>query len=509
MNKYEMLHETVLRDVVDAIEYGKIIKDSDKNDYNNILKGRQGHVGSIAKRTSNLILVFPVLVSSSLSIKTANIISKAIERKCVALLQILFSAISLTESRDLFGYIKQIHSNLGTSVDLDSFITILDGMVQEGAINVLDTNTYEAVKEDLLNINFHLDESFNETAITEYTSKYNTSTGNTSIVLTEAPGKDRPVSDIKMRNDLLHALRNDLRNQDKRFSNDMKNQNKTFSNDMKNLSNDMKNQNKSFSNDMKNQTKAINDIGNRIDKYNANRANDAAANFAQDRVDYFRHQLLPQDVQKSNELMPTLMAVNFTTYDAESGFKHTQTGVVGVKAKVYPVDSMEIVNRLSTKYTDSNSFFKLIQASTREISFFKDFVFGVNKAKLDAIEVARNSGSARIFKLLERRAAKNRVASLLKKNDASPITSLVVSEQEVEYLKKYNNTDIENRQVAKTILVNFNLMDIVIADETIEVAKFMYDDDTTGFENLTFDALERESKDNSYKKVLNLLSKVR
>ena len=94
-----------------------------------------------------------------------------------------------------------------------------------------------------------------------------------------------------------------------------------------------------------------------------------------------------------------------------------------------------------------------------------------------------------------------------KKNDASPITSLVMSQQEVDFMKKYKNMDLENRQVAKAILANFNLLDIVIADETLEAARFMFDDDSNGFETLSFAALEREAKDNSYKKVLNLLNK--
>lgn len=488
MNECQMLHETVLRDIVDAIEYGKSVKDFAKDSTSNLgagLKGRRGYVGSIAKRTSNLILVFPVLVSSSLSIQTANLISKAIERKCVALLQILFSAINLTESKDLFGYINQVHSNLGTSVDLDSFIDILDNIVtykEESAGEEIDRDTYEAIKEDLRNINFYLDETFNEVSLNEYTSKYNMYTGKTSIILTEAKegwhsGSPAPapvntggtVDDLKTRNTLLHGLSNDLKNQNKR----------------------------------------LDSIDSRISKIDAKKDSSASKDFAKERMEYFRHQLLPQDVQKSNELMPTMMAVDFTSYDEKSGFKHTQTGIIGVKAKMYPVDGMEIVSRLSEKYSDSNSLFKLIKASTREISFFRDFVFAVDKAKLDAIEVARDSGSSRVFKLLERRAAKNRVSALLKKNDASPITSLVLSQQEVEYLKKYKHIDIENRQVAKSILSSFNLMDIAIVDETIEVARFMYDDDTNNFEVLSFGSLEKEAKDNSYKKVLNLLSKVR
>lgn len=463
MNECQMLHETVLKDIIDALNYGKAIKDFTKDN-----KGYTKYTGSIAKRTSNLILVFPVLVSSSLSIQTANLISKAIERKCVALLQILFSAINLTEADDLFGYIKDIHSNLGSSMDIDSFINVLDNIVgyKESAGEEIDRDAYETVKEDLKNINFHLDETFNEVSLNEFISKYDMYTGKTSIILTEANdgwhSGSGAVGDLKMRNKLLHSLGKDMKSIDKRISN--------------------------------------------IEK---KKEEDSSHKEAKDREEFFRHQLLPQDIQKSNELMPTMMTVNFTSHDKGTNFKHEQTGIIGVKAKMYPVDCMEIVNRLSTKYSDSNSLFKLIQASTREISFFRDFLFAIDKAKLDAVQVASNSGSARVFKLLERRAAKNKVTALLKKNDASPITSLILSQQEAEYLRKYCNTDIEKPQVARTILNNFNLMDIVIVDESMEAARFLYDDDTNNFETLSFASLERDNKDNSYKKVLNLLNKSR
>ena len=97
---------------------------------------------------------------------------------------------------------------------------------------------------------------------------------------------------------------------------------------------------------------------------------------------------------------------------------------------------------------------------------------------------------------------------MLKKNDASPITSLIISQEEVEYLKKYNNIDMEKSYVTRSILEAYNLMDIVIADESLEVAKFLFDDGDGIYDVLPFDALEKEAKDSSYKKVINLMSKI-
>ena len=51
-------------------------------------------------------------------------------------------------------------------------------------------------------------------------------------------------------------------------------------------------------------------------------------------------------------------------------------------------------------------------------------------------------------------------------------------------------------------------MDIVVVDESLEIAKFMFDDGDGVYETLTFDYLEKESNGNDYKKVINLMSKI-
>lgn len=410
MNKCEMLHETIVRDVIDVINN---VKQLDDVEWIN----RTGRVGSISRQASNLVLVFPVIVSNSINIQTASLIAKAIERKCVSLLQILFASVNITDEDNLYDFISQFHSNLNARLTLDDFIKFADGMVESGVIEIIDKDAYEAVKEDMRNINYYLDTSFNETSINDYVSKTNIY-GESTIML-EARSNEPTLKD---------------------------------------------------------------------------------------QTEYFKNQLLPQDVQKANELMPTTVAVNFTTYC--DGIKNRSTGIIGVKAKLYPVDSMEIILRITSKYKDSNTLFNLIRASTREISFFKDLAFAIDKAKLDAVNMAKESNNAKLFKLLERRAAKNKFSALLKKNDASPITSLVISQEEVEYLKKYNNLDMEKSYVTRSILEAYNLMDIVIADESLEVAKFLFDDGDGIYDTLPFDALEKEAKDSSYKKVINLMSKI-
>ena len=93
-------------------------------------------------------------------------------------------------------------------------------------------------------------------------------------------------------------------------------------------------------------------------------------------------------------------------------------------------------------------------------------------------------------------------------NDATAITTLAISQNEVEWLRKNENMDIMNPYTARSIMESFNLMGISIVDESVEVARFIFDTGDDDYESLTFSALERESSDSTYKKVVNLMTKM-
>jgi hypothetical protein len=450
-----------VRDIIDVIND---VKDFDQVEWIR----NKNNVGSIAKRTSNLVLVFPVICSTSISIKTASIITKAIERKCVSLLQILFSSMQLTSVDNMYDYLRQFHTNLDlrSGLTLDDFMLVMDKMVNEGVVEVTDMDLYNAVREDMNNINYYLSTELNPTSINDYRMRKDMY-GESHIVKEASPN---PFG--KYQKDMEDIIGKAV---DKAVNKD--------------------------------EIKRI--MGTASDREFARKSKDIyyKSKEVDNQVDYFRYQLSTGEVQKANELMPTTMMVNFTTRD-DKGSYYTTTGIIGIKAKLYPVDAMDICNRISSKYKDSNGLFNLVRASTREISFFRDLAFAIDKAKVDAVNMARESNNAKMFKVLERRAQRNRFSSLLKKNDASPITSLIMSQEEVEYLKKYSSVDMEKSYVTRNILENYNLMDIVIADESLEVAKFLFDDGDGIFETMAFDSLEKEAKDSSYKKVVNLMSKL-
>ena len=74
-------------------------------------------------------------------------------------------------------------------------------------------------------------------------------------------------------------------------------------------------------------------------------------------------------------------------------------------------------------------------------------------------------------------------------------------------IKKNYDFDLERVANAKSILDAYNLLGIVIADESIEVVKFLYAGNDM-FEQQAYSYLNKEQADNSYKKIINLISKM-
>ena len=227
--------------------------------------------------------------------------------------------------------------------------------------------------------------------------------------------------------------------------------------------------------------------------------------------DYFKNQILPGDVKKANELAPLAMIVNFTTVNSSTGRAvPVENVVIGIKARFIPVDSDDIINHLLTKLEDKNFIIQLIRATTREISFFKDFVLAIDNAKIEALANSKRGSANPMWKVLERRAAMSRLNRFVgvRGNNANAITTLVVSQEEIDYVKKNYGKNFDSIMVINTLLDAYNLMGFAIADESLEVVKFKFDDGENFFETLAFSSLEKEASDNSYKKIVNLMTKL-
>lgn len=220
--------------------------------------------------------------------------------------------------------------------------------------------------------------------------------------------------------------------------------------------------------------------------------------------------LLDSDIKKANELAPSLMVVQYNELEVDAKgdkkiFQKTSF-VAGVKSRLIAVDSMDIVERIVSKNKTALNFLNFIRATTGEIHLVKDFLLSVDQAKIDAKNSVKKGQAARMWKALEARAIKNNRNKLRKEgNSASAITTLVLSQETVNFLKTKYDFDIENLKNATMILEAYNLMGLFIADESVEVVKSLYDGNSE-FESTAYQYLRRENNNNSTEKAItNLL----
>lgn len=460
------IHETVIRDIVD------IISDVRKSDEVEWLKNKNRSFSSIAKASSNLTLVFPVLVSKNMNIENAAMISKAIERKATTMLQMLFSAINITDSKNGIEYLKNFHTNLkiDDTITVDGFIDAMDKYVikNEATISFDNRRKYEQIKEDMKNLDFVLPDSINEQSLNDFRIYPQSYFGDTTIIREAREKVGSTTYQTKYRN--------------------------VFGQDV-------------IQNDVQNHYADVPDpepVNRERDYYQKSKDKIGIIKTAQDMK---RTQILDTDVKKANELVPTMMIINYI--DNTTGEPIHQNMIIGIKAKIYALDSTDIINRISIKNQDHHGLLKFIKATTREISFFRDFLFAIDKAKIDALSQSKRGSSSKLWKILERRSIKSKVRrSMGRVNDASAISTLVISQEEVEYLKKTENINVEDPKVIRPIMESYNLMGFCIVDETMEIAKFIFDTGNDIYETMSFTLLERETSDNGYKKVINLMTKI-
>lgn len=495
------IHETHLADIVSVITgAGNTAVDV----YDNAKKGNRttmANTYSLARAASATTLVFPVLVSESLSSESAMMISKAIERKCVSMMQIALSAFNMSQSNasNLVDFLKDFHTNVDArKMDLDDFIGVADDIAGRlGVSESMDYKAMTAVIEDCRNnLNYYFDDDYNERSLSEF--------------FYQRVGMNDMVLEAKKSISKSHTYTNqkDLpSNTDQTINRDNHYQTKKSSkekNDEERLNLDKEKFRYQREKDMIDRA-----TDTEKDQYQRNKDKERDDMIlSRDRITYLKSQLLPSDVKKANELVPSMMIVNVMLKDPNNGEAFTNQSIIGVKAKMYPVNPNATVTKILTKNTDSNTLLKLVKVGTREISFFKDFLFAIDDAKLEALSKSRRGSSSKLFKVMERRALGGKVRKVLgREATCKPIFSLAISREEADYLMNYGDMDVDNASVVIPIMEKLNLMYFIIVDESTETAKFLIDGDTE-FETLSFSALEKEVSDGGYKKVVNLMSKM-
>ena len=466
----------ILKDLVS--EFLDAVVDTDLG---NLASTRTLSVKSITKSSKDLTMIFPVMVSNTVDGTSAQLITRALERKFVSLAQILLSAISITKSVDAIDHLKNIHSNInqGSIFDIDDYINV----------NVVDES-------------FALSQAEKRRVCEDYRLNF-FSMNNLRQSFNEANQKDKtiPTSDVAMNQfDRKKAKGEETATDISAY--------RAFSQAKRD----------EYTKNAISAEKDRQTVAKMADEFNAEREAEQLAKERSTGVRLNRFykdssgrylgnsnaEISHSDIKKSNELQPSLLKIQYVTRVKDDHIRNE--ALVGIKAKMYLVDSRDIMDRIIAKKTYSMSLYNLIKATTGEINFWRDFVFAIKKAKIDALSNSNRGSSNKLWKVLERRAVAsklNRFASM--RNDATAITTLVVSKYDVEMLKKEEDINILDARVARKIMDDYNLIGIVVDDASTESARFIFDTGDDEYEVYTYKTLKKEYKVD-YKQLIELMA---
>lgn len=439
---------------------------------------------NIAKEAKGLTAVFPVLVSESVSVEQAQMIAKAAERKYVTMFQMLFAASQITDAKSAQSYLKKFHNNITSSLDLSDmtvddvidFANKLDEEVQTTALtNARITEATKAVLEDLaFNENYTkvLAENLNPVSLNNY--KVKTVFG------------DYKATQVSEANDDYYTV------EDRSDSTEWEGRDDNNGNVYKQRTNTTS----------RRMPITARDRAATLKDKNAT---------LKDKADIISKQIVTTDIKKANEATPSLMIINFVTQADGRDNEIVNTAVIGVKCVIHYVPSSEMMNRMVLKNTDRRGLLNFIRATTGEIQFFRDFLFAIDRAKIDAVAKTSKGSNSRIWKMLEIRANRAKMNATARADNAAcaAITMLVLSKAEVDIIKQSYRLDLSKASTMLSVMKGYNFIGVAVIDEVNEKVDFLYDDGTKNFETISFMSLEREQGAGEYKKMINTLVKGR
>jgi hypothetical protein len=219
----------------------------------------------------------------------------------------------------------------------------------------------------------------------------------------------------------------------------------------------------------------------------------------------YSNRLVNNDAKKANELVPTTLDIAVMV-ELEDGSVAQSNILLGIKTIAHLIDSEEMIYNVSKAIEEKRSLFRLIQWTTGEIAFFKDYLFMVDRIKREAMGQREDS---HWWRALKRRATEEKLRQFsFSKKEVLPNATILLTMDEVEYIANTNNIDIlGNTRAVRTLMDVFFLLGVVIVDPAAELAYFFFDGQTT-YQTFSYSSLERENTATSeVKSIVSLMNK--
>lgn len=217
--------------------------------------------------------------------------------------------------------------------------------------------------------------------------------------------------------------------------------------------------------------------------------------------------LTDNDCKKANDLVPTLLHVRVYPIDKYTREELTPIDfIIGVKATLHPIPSDEIARMTVAGMRNENTIFNFIRWTTGEIKFFKDFLFAIDTAKMDAKDAGGDVTGWRPALKKRRLLSKSKIrltpASLL------PNATLVISQPTIENIAEIYGYKLDDPMIINRMMDVYFLLSYIIVNPVLQRVTFRFDGIKTT-DTYTYDTLRRESQtdDKAFKNMMKMLGR--
>lgn len=198
------------------------------------------------------------------------------------------------------------------------------------------------------------------------------------------------------------------------------------------------------------------------------------------------------DMKKANDAIPMFAKATISFVIDDTGEVMNRDILIGIKAYLHLAPASELVTDIYNCIINKRKFLRFVKFITGEERSLSDLLFGINELKTDALSNKSESGRWRSAFRSRRRWSKISIPKLMK--EYTPNGTLVITMNEVNYLKDQYGIDIMRSDHVKMLMDADFLLGFVIIDQANEMVYVTYDGHGYGFQQYTYNMLEREAQ---------------
>ena len=248
-------------------------------------------------------------------------------------------------------------------------------------------------------------------------------------------------------------------------------------------------------------------------KNNKNNKNDKYEKTSKNTNKQFKIEIDKLDFKKINKLAPTIISIKMKiavkgTLDKSNG-KTRKIGQVvdtvdkevriGVKGFIHELKSTDIILNIAKNLDDCNWILKFVKWRMGEIKFFRDIIFETENNKQSAKDKVLR-GKSPLWNILRNMSKRNKTTSVLnfrKKYPMVATTTMIITMNEVEQIKKLSESQVDLYQNSNDVLKlldTFFLLTFVIVDESAEMV-YIFNEEILSFEVHTLNSVRAFGKE--------------